>query len=167
MYFRVMSNQVWILLGSNLGDRSTNLLKAIELFQNAGEIIQMSSVYETEAWGINDQPAFLNQVILMMTELNPKEILKQCNDAENKIGRVRDRKWGERIIDADILYFNREIIKESDLVIPHPGIPERRFTLVPLVEMAAGFVHPVLKKTNSQLLDDCDDPLSVRLFSHL
>jgi len=162
-----MSNQVWILMGSNLGDRSANLLKAIELFQNAGEIIQMSSIYETEAWGINDQPAFLNQVILIMTELSPKEMLKLCHDAENKIGRVRDRKWGERIIDADILYFNKEIIKESDLVIPHPGIAERRFTLVPLAEMATGFVHPVLKKTNSQLLDDCNDPLSVRLFSHL
>jgi len=154
-----------ILLGTNLGDQESNLGKACELITNQiGPILNQSSVYKTAAWGITDQPDFLNQVIEIETSLIPQVLLEACLSIEDQMGRVRKQKWGERIIDIDILYFDDEIINSSHLTIPHPGIQDRRFTLVPLVEIAANYVHPILRKTHVALLEECNDKSDVELY---
>ena len=158
----IMTKGIFLLLGSNLGDKESNLNTAKSLIeQYAGKIISKSSLYRTTAWGKEDQPEFYNQVIEIVGELTPEELIEQLLYIENKMGRQRKEKWGERLIDLDILYYHETIIGKTNLKIPHPGIPERRFTLVPLEEIAPNFKHPLLKKTNSQLLTECADPLQV------
>lgn len=153
---------IYLLLGTNLGDRKENLEKACQLIsQQIGSIRIASSLYETEAWGETDQPLFLNQVIQVNTELSPDELLRHTQAIEQQMGRVRLRKWGERIIDIDILYYHNQIIHTKDLKVPHPGIPDRRFTLAPLSEIAAEAIHPILRKTQEELLNSCTDTLKV------
>ncbi len=158
-----MTHKVYLLLGSNLGDRVGVLLKAQqEISARVGTVIKSSSIYETLAWGIENQPAFLNQVLLIETFLTPQELLITINKIEQDLGRIRHQKWGERLIDIDILYYENQIIDEEHLKIPHPEIINRRFTLVPLVEIAADFVHPALDKTQEELLEVCRDELEVK-----
>ena len=153
---------IYLLLGSNLGDRRKKLSDAGELInKQAGEIIKYSGVYETEAWGKTSQPAFLNQVIEISSQLSANQLLSTLQQIEDKLGRVRRDKWGERLIDIDVLYFGHTILIEDHLSIPHPEIPSRRFTLVPLVEIAPDFIHPLLMKSNSALLEECKDELTV------
>ncbi len=153
---------IYILLGTNLGDRPENLAQAKNLAGQAGvRVVRESAVYETAAWGVQDQPGFLNQVVEVTTNLAPQALLDQLLAIEQEMGRVRERKWGERLIDLDILYYQNEVIDTAQLSVPHPGIPDRRFTLVPLVELAAGEVHPTLGQTQSQLLVNCPDLLEV------
>ncbi|WP_293955543.1 MULTISPECIES: 2-amino-4-hydroxy-6-hydroxymethyldihydropteridine diphosphokinase [unclassified Sphingobacterium] len=160
-------NKIYILLGTNLGDRFQQLnLARKQLEKHAGELIEASSIYETAAWGVRDQPAFLNQVILVASELPPLECLKLTQHIEQELGRVRKEKWGERVIDIDLLYFNQEIIDLPSLQIPHPYIAQRRFTLEPLAEIAPDYVHPVYKKNNVYLLDKCKDDLPVKKTSN-
>src|ERR1051326_301092 len=148
-------NNVYLLLGSNEGERGKNLSHAAELIREmAGEIVKCSSVYETDAWGKEDTAPFLNRVLLVRTELRAREILEKVLSIEHRMGRLRAEKWEQRIIDIDILFYNEEIIDEKDLKIPHPFIQERKFTLVPMVELAPDLLHPVLKKTMIELLDD-------------
>lgn len=157
-----MNKDIYILLGSNLGDRKSILTKASEkIRQKAGKIIASSALYETAAWGITDQPAFINQVLHIETALSPKELLVVCNDIENELGRVRKVKWGARIIDIDILYYEKVIMDTKVLTIPHPFLQERRFTMEPLSEVAPDFTHPVFRKTNKDLLNECPDKLEV------
>jgi len=161
----MITHNTFLLLGSNLGNRSEVLANAQEeIRQNIGTLIKNSSVYETLAWGVEDQPAFLNQVLLLETKLTPQNLLKAINKIENSLGRVRYEKWGERLIDIDILYFDNEIVNENNLIIPHPEIINRRFTLVPLVEMAGNFIHPDLGKTQKELLKICEDELKVKKY---
>ncbi len=158
-----MIHKTFLLLGSNLGDRAKVLAQAQqEISLIIGTVINNSSIYETLAWGVEEQPAFLNQVLLVETKLNPQNLLKAINGIENDLGRVRYKKWGERLIDIDILYFDNEIVNDANLTIPHPEIINRRFTLVPLVEMASDFVHPSLGKTQTELLAECGDKLEVK-----
>lgn len=153
-------------LGTNVGDREANLGKARELLSGQGIAIeQLSSVYETEPYGIAEQGYFLNQVLSVGTEKNPGELLETCLEVENAMGRVRHEKNGPRIIDVDLLFYRDEVIDSERLRIPHPGIPERRFVLQPLVEMAAEQIHPVLKKTARELLGECADTLQVKKYS--
>ncbi len=155
-----MKKKAHILLGSNLGDREENLLRAKRhIVEKVGVILQSSTIYETAAWGKTDQPAFLNQVVALNTSLDPHPLLNALLDIENTMGRERKIKWGERTIDLDILLYENEVINDPALVIPHPGIANRRFTLLPLSEIAAHQAHPLLKKTMTQLLDECPDPL--------
>lgn len=157
-------NHVFISLGTNLGDRIQNLRKAIRAIEyNVGEIIKQSSLYETKPWGKSNQPDFLNQVILVHTEKNPQECLNSLTSIERQLGRIRDEKWGARIIDLDLLYVNDQAINTKQLVLPHPGIPDRRFVLVPMVEIAPDFIHPHLLKKQKQLLEECADTLEVKL----
>ncbi|WMN07113.1 2-amino-4-hydroxy-6-hydroxymethyldihydropteridine diphosphokinase [Marivirga arenosa] len=156
---------IYLLLGSNLGDRAKILMDAIELLRkNNIKVIQQSSVYETAAWGKTDQQSFLNQVVLVESDKQPKQLLDLLLRIELDLGRVRKEKWGERLIDIDILYYNSEVVKEDDLIIPHPGIPDRKFTLIPLAELSPDGIHPVLKMTQSELLSNCDDDLDVSPF---
>jgi len=158
-----MIDGVFLLLGSNLGDKKYNLATAREHIKAAiGEIITSSSIYETAAWGKTNQPAFLNQVIQVKTSVTPEQLLQKINHIESEMGRIRVEKWGERLIDIDILYYNHEVVQTEKLHIPHPGIPERRFTLMPLTEIAPDFIHPVLQKSNVSLLQLCEDSLEVK-----
>lgn len=155
--------RVFLLLGTNLGNRARNLSEALRrLEQILGKAILTSSVYETEAWGKTDQPAFYNQVLAFNTILSPTALLEQILSAETAMGRRRGEKWGERLIDIDILLYGHLMIREQDLEIPHPRMHERRFTLVPFGEIAPEAVHPVFSKTIKQLLEGCSDTLETK-----
>ena len=156
------TNTVFLLLGTNLGDRFHHLLVAQEQIGiTAGEIIATSSIYETSAWGQTNQPSFLNQVLKIDSSLSPEALLTELLKIETNMGRTREIKWGPRIIDIDILLFDQIIIQSERLSIPHPAMHLRRFTLTPLAELAPGFIHPVFQKSIAELLRDCEDPLVV------
>ncbi|MBO9683985.1 MAG: 2-amino-4-hydroxy-6-hydroxymethyldihydropteridine diphosphokinase [Flavisolibacter sp.] len=159
-------NEVYLLTGGNIGNRLAYLLKAKEeIEKRCGSILKESSVYETAAWGKEDQGAFLNQVLKIETELQSEEVLKTILEIEEDLGRKRQLKYGPRIIDIDILFFDDDIINEHALKIPHPQMQNRRFVLVPLNEIAPAKVHPILHKTIAQLLAECPDPLAVNKFN--
>lgn len=155
-------NLVYLLIGGNLGHREWHLKKAKQQIEAlCGEIITDSTIYETAAWGNTAQPNFLNQVILIKTMLTPSDLLSYLLHIELDAGRKRTEKYGPRIIDLDILFYENSVIATPELEIPHPRIAERRFVLVPMVEIAADFLHPVLQETMASLLEKCTDPLLV------
>lgn len=159
-------NIAYLLIGGNLGNRSANLKKAILLIdQTCGKIIQTSAIYETAAWGLTNQPSFFNQAIKLQTNLAPELLMEQLLCIEKKMGRVRSIKLGPRIIDLDMLFYNQIIFNTDLLVLPHPAIAERRFALLPLAEIASGFLHPVHQKTIEDLLIECPDQLDVQKLS--
>lgn len=154
----IMTNHVFLLLGSNLGKSLTKLSIARDnIGELIGPIIKKSSLYRTSAWGKTDQPEFINQVIIIETPFSPLQVLASIMAIEEGMGRIRNEKWGARLIDIDILFYNDEIVTEENLVIPHPGIPFRRFTLEPLHEIAPDFIHPQLQSTVTEILEACQD----------
>jgi 2-amino-4-hydroxy-6-hydroxymethyldihydropteridine diphosphokinase len=157
-----MSN-VYLGLGTNLGDRKQNINKAIEAISLKMSISKQSSLYETTAWGYTNQPDFLNQVIQVETNLSPLRLLNFLKKTEVELGRVENFRYGPRLIDIDILFYDDLINTTSCLQIPHPRIPERAFVLVPLNEIAPGYVHPVLKKTIAELLAELPNKTGVWL----
>lgn len=162
-----MEKNLYLLLGTNLGERKLNLEKAIfEIGRKVGSVIKKSGVYETAAWGIMDQPNFLNQVLQIETQFSPQIVLKKILEIEKKMGRIREQKWGARLIDIDILYFGNEIVESENLKIPHPFIQERRFTLMPLVEISPDFIHPIFKENNKTILINCTDQCKVSLMDY-
>jgi 2-amino-4-hydroxy-6-hydroxymethyldihydropteridine diphosphokinase len=156
-------DRVFLLLGSNLGDRKSNLEKASRLIEKQiGIIRQRSSLYETKPWGKADQPDFINQVLLLTSKYTPEQVLKTALTIEQELGRVRNEPWGARLIDIDLLYVENQILNSTNLTLPHPGIAQRRFVLEPLAEIAPDFIHPLLHKSHQQLLTACADPLTVQ-----
>ncbi len=152
----------YLLLGSNLNHPFEQLKQACsKLAQEAGEIKKYSGIYQSAAWGKEDQNDFLNQIVVVNSHLSPWEMLRCIQQIELEMGRQREVRWGERTIDIDILYADSLIIQNAELTIPHPEIQNRRFTLVPLNEVAPEFIHPSIQKTNSELLAACVDPLPV------
>ena len=140
-------NKTYLLLGSNMGNSRQQLLQAIKLIKKKiGRVTRQSKLYATAAWGNTNQPDFLNQVIVVETTLAAAELIKNILSIETEMGRIRTVKNAPRIIDIDILFFNKEMIGEKDLIVPHPEIQNRRFVLVPLNELSPGLKHPVLKK---------------------
>ena len=153
----------YLLIGGNLGNREDNLQKAISLIiEQCGALTACSSIYETAAWGIADQPSFLNQALEISTSLNARQLLRKILKIEKEMGRIRKEKLGPRIIDIDILLFENEIHDLRFLKIPHPEMQNRRFVLTPLAEIDPELMHPVLKKTIAQLLEECPDNLEVK-----
>ena len=156
-------NDIFLLLGSNMGDRKLFLNRAIEHIEaDIAPIVGASSVYETASWGKTDEPDYLNQVLLLQTLLPPQVILDKILAIEALLGRKREEKWGSRIIDIDILFYGDAIINEPNLKVPHPELHKRRFTLEPLAEIAADFMHPVFKKNILQLKSELQDNLIVK-----
>ena len=159
-------NKAYLLTGGNLGNREDNLAQAKQLIiEQCGNIVTASSLYETAAWGNTDQPAFLNQALAVDTLLNAKQLIRHLLKIEKQLGRIREEKYGPRIIDIDILLFNNEKHNYHFLKLPHPEMQNRRFVLLPLAEIAPEILHPVLNKTILQLLAECPDNLSVRKYS--
>lgn len=159
-----METIAYILLGSDLGDRVTQLQQAIDMIglRGLGQILKASNIYETEAWGFKSESKFLNQVIQLQTKLTARELLNEVLKIENDLGRYRaEGEMLSRSIDIDILLFGNKIIDEPGLSIPHPRMNLRRFTLVPLVEIAAQDVHPVTGETFEVILSKCNDTLAV------
>ncbi|MBK0402340.1 2-amino-4-hydroxy-6-hydroxymethyldihydropteridine diphosphokinase [Adhaeribacter sp. BT258] len=160
-------NNAFLLLGSNLGDRLSFLNLAITSLQKtAGEIKNLSSVYETAAWGNTEQQAFLNQVLELETSLLPEQLLAQIHHIEKAAGRVRTEHWGPRELDIDILFFGKLLVNMPNLAVPHPQLHLRRFTLLPLAEIAPDLVHPTLHKSVSELLQICPDTLEAHIYHH-
>jgi 2-amino-4-hydroxy-6-hydroxymethyldihydropteridine diphosphokinase len=154
------------LIGCNLGNRSANLQKAIQLIeQNCGQVVQSSAIYETAAWGLTDQPAFYNQALKIETQNLPEPLMQQLLLIEQEMGRTRTIKLGPRTIDLDMIFFNQFILKTELLVLPHPALSQRRFVLLPLSEIAPNYIHPILHKTIVQLLNECPDHLDVQKLS--
>lgn len=144
---------VYIGIGSNLGDRKANCMRAIELLAGKGIVVRKeSSLYETDPWGDKNQPKFLNMAIEIETELKPRDLLGILAGIEKKLGRKKSLKWGPRIIDLDILLYNSLTIDQDDLKIPHPFMHERDFVLKPLYEIAPDVKHPVLNLSTGELL---------------
>ncbi len=157
-----------ISLGSNLGQRALYLDRARQLLEQAfGKALEISSIYETPAWGKTDQDAFYNQIALYEPEriFSATEILKIILETEDAIGRVRFEKWGPRIIDIDLLYLGNTITANKYLKVPHPEIANRRFVLEPLAEIAPDFIDPVSGKSITQLLTDCADNSNLKKLS--
>ncbi len=184
----MLIKEVYILLGSNRGDRLDYLTSALRMISiQAGLIVRKSAVYESAPWGFDDSTNFLNQVVEIETKLPPEELLEQLLTIESRLGRIRpfnacgcsipsgldgfsdqnpgsrhsDNLYASRTIDLDILFYGDRLVFTDNLMIPHPRLHERRFTLVPLNEIAPGLVHPLLKKKISTLLGECRDQAKI------
>lgn len=143
---------VFIALGSNLGDRAANLQAAIEALEPEVHTLKCSPVYETPPWGYSDQPQFLNQVVEAETDLSPVALLECMKKIEVQLGRQETFRFGPRLIDLDIIFYDREVIDYPPLIIPHPRLAERGFVLMPLADLAPDFRHPILGDSVSDLL---------------
>ncbi len=151
-----MTQTTYIALGTNLGNRLANLRAAIAAFVPEIVVTAESHVYETPPWGYEDQPAFLNMVVKAETGLGPESLLKNLKQLEVELGREQNFRWGPRLIDLDILFYDNMVIDTPPLVIPHPRLHERAFVLVPLADVAPDLIHPIFQKSVSQLLAEVD-----------
>ncbi len=159
-------SKVMVGLGSNMGNRAHCLSRAIAILrEEAGEIIALSSVWETEPWGFEADDLFLNMVAVIETGLQPQQFMQLCRSAEGRLGRRRNtgRRYESRVIDIDILLWEERVISAPGLEIPHPRLADRKFVLVPLNEVAPDAVHPETGQKVSELLAMCDDQSEVRL----
>ena len=156
-----------ILIGSNQGQRELIISQSIKMLaERCGEVFLLSSLYETEPWGFIAEQNFLNQVVALDTEMNPYDLLRELMMIEKELGRKRHDVEGyeSRPIDLDILYYDDIIINDEDLILPHPRLHKRRFALMPLCDIAADFIHPVFKRSNRELLNECEDTSEVKLY---
>ena len=163
------SESVFILLGSNLGDRQLLVSQAWSMMEErCGKIIAKSRLYESEPWGFKSEHWFLNQVVVLDTEMSPDDLMDALLAIEKELGRDRTTPhegYVSRPMDLDILYWGEDLIVEKQhVIVPHPRLHKRRFTLLPLCDVAPDYVHPILKKTNRQLLDECQDEGIVKTF---
>ncbi|MBE7175255.1 MAG: 2-amino-4-hydroxy-6-hydroxymethyldihydropteridine diphosphokinase [Mucilaginibacter polytrichastri] len=156
-------HQFFLSLGSNMGDRDANLKQAIRFIHSEiGAVSGQSDVYETEPWGNTEQDAFLNQIIIVASELPPADALHHILAIEEKMGRKRLLRWGPRLIDIDILLCDDLVIDSPGLIIPHPEMHKRRFILEPIAQLSPYKIHPVLKKSMADLYNNLSDPLTVQ-----
>jgi 2-amino-4-hydroxy-6-hydroxymethyldihydropteridine diphosphokinase len=147
---------IYLSLGSNLGDRLANFDAALAALPPAVKVLNRSFIYETEPWGVTDQPAFLNMVIQGETSLSPTDLLSRLKHLEKQLGRLPSIRYGPRLIDIDILLYNDLVLDTPGLTLPHPHLHERAFVLVPLADLAPNFIHPVLRRPIQTLLKEVD-----------
>ena len=160
-------NVAYLCLGGNIGNRETSIQLAVsEINQRVGQVTSASRIYQTEAWGVQNQQAYLNVCLQISTELSSLELLHSLLDIEKHLGRERNANeiYASRTIDIDILFFNNEITENQDLTIPHPRLHLRKFVLIPLCDIIPDYLHPVLNKSIFNLLKACDDTLEVTLY---
>lgn len=157
---------VYIGLGSNLGDRLGFIQQAVKMleFHAAVKVLETSSFYETEPYGVKEQDWFINAAVKVSTPLTPVEILRVCQHIEEKLGRKREIKWGPRVIDLDILLYDEEIIADDILTIPHPSTYDRACCIVPLLEIADELIHPILQKDMDEIYQNLEFPEEVYLY---
>jgi 2-amino-4-hydroxy-6-hydroxymethyldihydropteridine diphosphokinase len=151
-----MMHTIHLGLGTNVGDRQANLRAAVAALPPDVRVLAQSRIYETPAWGVEDQPAFLNMALKGETAFAPDQLLQYLKTLEAQLGRVATYRWGPRVIDIDILFYDDLVMESPGLVIPHPGIAERAFVLLPLAEIAAQEMHPVLERSVEELLAAID-----------
>ena len=160
-----MEHDAYLLLGTNLGNRTALLELAIAyLNEAAGTVSDQSSIYESAAWGKQDQPDYLNQVVKLTTPHTPLQLLSITQGIEQKMGRERHGKWEPRLIDIDILLYANQTVQHPAFQIPHPHLPNRRFALIPLQEIAPKLVHPGLQQTITEILACTPDELGVKCY---
>jgi 2-amino-4-hydroxy-6-hydroxymethyldihydropteridine diphosphokinase len=154
-----MKRAIYLCIGGNLGEREANLEEAIDFIGfNFGDVVGVSSIYESEPWGMSDVPNFLNQVVHIQSELTDKELLEEIADLEEFFGRERSSQgYVSREMDIDVLFIDEEVISTEALQVPHPRLSERRFVLEPLAEIAPEFIHPELNQSVEVLLKACSD----------
>jgi 2-amino-4-hydroxy-6-hydroxymethyldihydropteridine diphosphokinase len=160
-------NVTYLCLGGNIGDREKALSHAIlKINEQVGNIVAKSTIYETEAWGVENQQAYLNQCLKVETNLKSYELIDALLVIEKELGRERiiNHTYEPRTIDIDILFYNNDIINESKLLVPHPRLHLRKFVLIPLEEIASNYLHPLLNKTIFNLLSECEDTSDVKQF---
>jgi len=161
-------HRVLLLLGSNLGDRVAHLKAALDAIQSGvGSIVKTSSIYETAPWGVTNQPNYLNAAMEILTPLDPFSLLSSLKKIEINEGRTDRKKYASRTLDIDILFYDGITMDSNDLTIPHPKLHLRKFALVPLSEIAADHIHPVLNKSVGELLSTCGDQLGVHHYGQL
>jgi 2-amino-4-hydroxy-6-hydroxymethyldihydropteridine diphosphokinase len=158
--------EVYIGLGSNLGDRLSYIQQAVQMleFHDGIKVLETSSFYETEPYGLKDQGWFINAVVRISTELTAVEVLRICQHIEAKLGRKREIKWGPRVIDLDILFYGDQIIADDILTIPHPATYDRACCIVPLLEIAEDLIHPILQKPMDEIYQNLEFPEEVYLY---
>ncbi len=149
-------HEVFIAIGTNLGDKEDNIARAIAKLKDFCLLEEVATYIDTKPWGVSDQPDFLNTVVKVKTLLEPFALLRNLKAIEENLGRVKTRRWGERIIDLDIIFYDDLVLEEKELAIPHPYMEDRDFVLVPLAEIAPYKLHPILKKRVFRLLDELD-----------
>jgi 2-amino-4-hydroxy-6-hydroxymethyldihydropteridine diphosphokinase len=155
---------VFLSLGGNLGNTQEIFERCYPMIENkVGPILEQSSLYRTAAWGLTEQADFINQVILLESDLRPEEILTEIQAIELALGRERKITWGPRTLDLDILFIDQQIIQKADLQVPHPHIQNRKFILIPMLEIAGTYEHPIFNKTIIQLLKETNDETAVNL----
>lgn len=159
--------KAFLLTGGNIGNRPENLSTALRLVEkHCGKLLQTSSLYKTAAWGLKEQPDFYNQVLVLKTALSPQQLMDKLLMIEAQMGRKRKEKMGPRVIDIDILLIEDLVMDEPLLHIPHPRLPQRRFALTPLAEVAPDMIHPVFNKSIATLLGQCEDDSDVHKISN-
>ena len=156
-----MQTEVVLCLGGNKGNREKLLSRAVESLSSRFQLIKLSSIYETEAWGGVAKGKFLNQLAIISTSKSALEVLEVIQGIETELGRTREEPWGDRTMDIDILFYGEKIIDTENLKVPHPFIAERKFVLVPLLELFPDRKHPISGKTFTQMLRESEDKSEV------
>jgi len=162
-----LKKNIFLGLGSNIEERVTYLNTATSLIGSCSyiKIVQSSLIYETEPWGIRNQKRFLNKVLSLESSLPPEDLLTFVKEVEIKTGRTESARWHEREIDIDVLFYDNEIISSDKFGLPHKEIQNRKFVLIPMCEIAADFIHPVLNKSMKQLLEESKDISEVKIYT--